>query len=506
MAPLPPSLPSPERVLLLFPMSSRERRWKSSGVPPSALFLAGGLQQHGIEPDFSLLDVERGILEPERDLSLYDWIAITIYDEFFLQIKSFAARLRRAHPGIKISAGGPMVTLAAHAVAECLEEANLLVRGEADLLFGQILSSLPHPERLSRLRGFLLRDKGFTFLADFHYSEVVDPSQAFISVDVTPPGWERRGLEINTSRGCPRRCLFCSHVHGHSHRTVSPERYRDWLHQFMELLKRRGCSDPTCFTVNINDDDILLDLEHAEEIFRQTVKAGFKIWGVQTSISSLLGIRGRRALEITADERLYARKPLLWIGSDTFSSKRARRLRKAGVKEESILQLLANLEKAGITSYHYWILSDAESDWDDFIEEFLFVWKLKRTFPHFHILPNSPFLIPFPYTPSYSRATSLFPERLVVKRWLESSPPYPLVEHEKPASEYLYWLLHPQRCLIPGVAPGSFLSRLWEENFSEAAKVLLSALSAEISSLPAGQRRTSLAKIRDRFLQEAALL
>ncbi len=468
--------------------------------------MAGGLQQHGIQSDFSLVDVERGILEPPRDLSGYDWVAITIYDEFFLPIKSFAAQLKRTHPGIRVAAGGPMVTLAAHAVAECLQEANLLVRGEADLLFGQILSSLPYPERLSRLRGFLLRDKGFTFLADFHHLEVADPSQAFISVDITPPGWERRGLEINTSRGCPRRCLFCSHVHGYTHRTVSPERYGEWLSQFKELLGKRNCTEPTCLTVNINDDDILLDLKHAEAVFQQTAEAGFKIWGVQTSISSLMGRRGKKAVKIIAEEKIYVRRPLLWIGTDAFSSQRARRLRKAGVREEAIIHLLEDLEKAGIASYHYWILSDAESDWEDFTEEFLFVWKLKKTFLNFHVLPNSPFLIPFPYTPSYSRVSSLFPERLVVKRWLESSPPYPLVEHEKPASEYLYWLLHPQRCLIPGLAPGSFLSYLWEENFFEAAKVLLAALSAEISSLPSGQRRATLIKIKDSFIQKANLL
>lgn len=497
-----------EKVLLLFPMSREESRWKTTGVPPSVLFVAGGLRKAGIKTDFSFLDVETHQLLPERRLESYSWIGITLYDELFLPVKKFLREFSRLYPEIKIAVGGPMATLAPHAVASALPEVNLIFRGEADLLFGKLLKTLSYGGDVFSIKGYLYREKKFYLLSCFHEVNYENLEQVEISFEVIPSEFSGKGLEINLSRGCPRPCLFCSHVHGKYHRQVPASKLSRWLEEFNFILKEKGINHPFARTININDDDILLDEEHFKEIIEVIAAADYRIWGIQTSIISLIERKRVKTelLDFLKEENFYVKNPLLWIGTDAFSEKRARRLQKPLINEEIVVSLVEELEKRKILNYHYWILSDAETDWGGFVKEFLFIWKLTERFKYFHLLPNSPFLIPYPYTPSYHRLVENYPERLVVAKWVKSCCDYPIVLHERPESDELYSLLHPNISLNPRIKPGEFLELLRKRDFLSAARLIHLALREEIARSEGRERARELKKVKELLEKEISRL
>ncbi len=445
-----------EKVLLLFPRSGEER-WKGIRVPPSVLFLAGGLREKGFFVDFSYLEVPRLELSPPRNPHDYFAIGITLLDDFFLEVYRFVNSLP-AEPLVAL--GGITPTMAPLEVFYIFQRANLVFPGEADRAFSGVLSSLkegrippgpwgirwmgkekpPEPEPLREDLGRVIPD--FSLLLK---------------------GGE---LELVLTRGCPRSCIFCTHPHGRLQRKTPLPLVRQWVRQYREMGGEK---------VNLVDDDILLEPGYARRVFRVFREEGIKLWGIQTSMDSL---RNPSALEAIG-EAPFSSRPTVWIGTDAFINARARRLAKRAKKEE-IEEAVKRLEDMGVENYHYWILTDCLSSLGEFVEEFSAVGRLIRMFSRFHLLPNSPFLIPYPYTPSYKRALIKCRERIVYREIVRKGPvKYPLVLYEKPYSEPLFHFLNPERTLIPWLRAGEFLKRLRQRDLEGASSLLLSLVREE---------------------------
>lgn len=104
------------------------------------------------------------------------------------------------------------------------------------------------------------------------------------------------------------------------------------------------------------------------------------------------------------NQNLYVGKiPLLWIGTDSFISKRGKKLAKFVPKIEYLIKLLNLFEERKIKNIHYWISSDPDSTWEEFIDEFILIDNLRERFEYFNILAHAPFLIPYSTTPLYSK-------------------------------------------------------------------------------------------------------
>ncbi len=450
-----------EKILLLFPRSI-ESRWESFSIPPSILFLTGGLERENFKVDFSYLEVPSLSLSTPRKLADYNLIGISLFDDFFLEIKEFSENI----PGnVLLALGGITPTMAPFETFSLIERANIIFRGEGEKEFPILLQFLRKGE-IPETKGWALRINGETFLS---LNRVVRKDLSDTPISFSPFSKENlaKGLELVVSRGCPRSCIFCTHVHGKVQRKTPPEEFRKWLREFGELGGQK--------ILNLADDDILLDPDYAGKIFMIAKEEGFKLWGIQTSMDSLLNPKALSSIKIAE----FVSKPLLWIGTDAFLSSRAKRLgKKAGEKE--IGEIVSILEKEGIENYHYWILSDCLSTLEEFTEEFLFVSSLLYKNERFHLLPNSPFLIPYPYTPSYIRAIRQCKDRITFKRRLRKNEiQYPLVLYERPRSWVLSNLLNPKQSFIPWVKPGEFLELVKEGKFERAASILVSILREE---------------------------
>lgn len=424
------------------------------------LFLTGGLEASGFSVEFSYLEIPSLHLTPRRTLSEYDLIGISLFDDFFLEILEFSKTIP---PYTLLAVGGITPTMAPLETFKFIERANIVFSGEGEILFPALLLNLnrgilPEGPWLLRLQGEKIHP-----LSPWRE----DLSRTPISFSPFTPEDYRKGLELVISRGCPRSCIFCTHVHGRKQRRTPLSLVKTWLREFKSL----GGTP----VVNLADDDILLEPEYALKVFSLMRKEGFELWGIQTSMDSLINPQAFEAIMAAP----FVSKPIIWIGTDVFIKPRAKRLAKKSGERE-IENAVIRMEELRIENYHYWILSDCMSSLTEFTEEFLFVVKLLSKHRHFHILPNSPFLIPYPYTPSFKRAILKCSDKIIYRRILRKNGiQYPLVLHEKPASNPLYNLLNPEKSFIPWLRPGEFLELLKNKEIERATSLLISLLREE---------------------------
>ncbi len=485
----------PTSVLLIFPYSLKDKRWIKMGIPPSLLFLSSSLKSNSHSVEIKKIPIESEII-PE-DIENFSWIGIPLYDELFIPVRKFIRSIKERFR-VKIAVGGPMVTLSPLAVSAHLPEANLIVRGEAEETFGRILSLIHDPfsniRELFKIKSFLYRDDKILISSSF--SEIPVPELKFSSMDIDsiPDEELEKGLEINTSRGCPRSCIYCSHVHGKRVREGPLENIREWINSFKEKVESKNIRNSQAFTININDDDILLNEKRAEKILKIIYESGFKIWGIQTSLETIEEKRDFLNF-IFNPEFYFGNEPLLWLGTDSFLPERRKRLGRKPLNKKLIEELIEIFERKVARNFHYLILSDHKTDWIEFIEEILFICELQRSYKYFDIIPTSRFLIPYPYTPSFRiiPIERIEKENLSIKGYPQFD--YPIVKFAKPQNEHIFALLNPSISFESSISPKDFVNSLSTKNFREVINILYSFLKLSVQRERNEQKRKILVNL-----------
>ena len=411
-------------VSLLFPRLESDPRWKTMGMPAGHMLLASSLKAGGFEPEARSLSLFGENRHPEA-LSA-DLTGITLFEDLLPLLGPFLADFRGSHEGI-LAAGGPFPTLAPLSAIYHLPQVNLFVRGEAELALPGILRSLNQgdAEAFFANTGVFWRQRGMIAMAGFDkVIRPVDLGDVPIDFDFMEPDQVEHGLEMNFSRGCRRGCVFCCRAQGSKLRKLPLEKVRELLGKYYIIAKNTGRDDrASTFSININDDDILQDPAYARDIFAAIKDQGLRIFGVQTSTASLLNGSGdpaREVLDLVTDPDLYVEgKPLLWLGTDAFIPARARRLGKKLPPPDKFRELMEEMERRGIRHYHYWISSDGDSDWEEFVGELALVFSFFRDFPGFGLLAHAPFIVPYPSSALFARLPAGDP-RLKIKLALDA--------------------------------------------------------------------------------------
>jgi len=480
-----------DKVLLYFPFLASDKRWRTITLPAASLFLGSALQNHGFS-----VEVERLMLPApaiDRDLSTYNMIGFTLLEDTFLEFQALFSRWCREKDFTGLwAAGGPLVTLNPLQSAYHLPGLNLLVRGEAEAILPGILTGLANNDLagLRQFKGWLFQRPGLLVMSRFdEINQPKDFSTFSFNLDFTVAGHLENGLEINLSRGCRQGCLFCSKIQGRSLRKLPVETFAGLLAGFTAKLSRSSADDPAenhARTLNINDDDILQDVNYAAEVFNLVKKNGFALWGIQTSPRSLFDGQGRilqAAFDRLSDRELFAnRRPLVWLGTDTFLKERARRLGKWVPGIDALRELLARCEEAGVSHYHYWIASDQQSTWEEFFAEFLLIYRLHQEFTHFSLLPHSPFLVPYSSTPLFSllSGSAQWRDQVRYKKIVTAEADefvLPLVERVQTPFPFLNRLLSNER--LAGGHDLGFFDALRPGDYRQALIILYSFLKQE---------------------------
>lgn len=394
-----------KKILLIYPVLLTDKRWLSIDLPTATLYLGSALTSQSFKVEIKKLVLPSRVMD--ENIQKYDVIGITLYEDLFNEIKDFLTLLRDQYHGI-IATGGPMVTLNPMQTAYHLPQINLLIRGESEFIFPAILKSIQKNsiEQMLKWKGFIYHAPGKMIVSDFStVNYPPDFSEFEVNLDFLRKNHLGNGLELNVSRGCQRGCRFCSKVQGKVLRKFPEKIFETILIKHTEKIPIFSINSSASKTINLNDDDILQDVKYAKKIFKLIQKHNYKLWGIQAAINSFFINNhkiNRETLSVVSDRDLFVNNtPVIWLGTDTFSKKRSKKIGKWIPGTEPLIELINEFEERNISNYHYWICSDHNSSWYEFVEEFLFIHNLLSRFEKFSILAHSPFLIPYSTTRLY---------------------------------------------------------------------------------------------------------
>jgi anaerobic magnesium-protoporphyrin IX monomethyl ester cyclase len=280
------------RILLLsMPDSFEHTPSLTIRMPNGALAsLAGNVDPHHHVAIADLILAQATVRETVTDL-----IATHQPDLVGLSIMTFQRRtalriirlIRGLRPGVRILIGGYDPTLATEVYEDPRLGIDLIVRGEGDLTFRDLVRAIERGTPLAEIAGLSWSDG-----AAFRHN----PDREVSSLDdIKPPNRAARVLDgytflgrqvdvIETTRGCTYDCSFCSIIEMRGRNFFKHE--IDRVIDDIRDARTRGAR-----AIFIVDDNITLDVKRFEALCRAIIEAGlqdidYMVQGMTSSIAN----------------------------------------------------------------------------------------------------------------------------------------------------------------------------------------------------------------------------
>lgn len=250
-------------------------------------YLSAHLRKSGIEPvivDCMLDGLSHAQLMEVVARERPDVVGFRVFTKDIPSIRTSAAQIRARLPGVLLLAGGPHVSAVPREATLHLPEIDLMIAGEAEFALPRLLRLLEGRRGPS---GWDIRAEGFEGIPGLVYrlpdGEVVaNPPERPDLATLGMPSWDdlaphrypvfgirARGsyIPIQTSRGCPYHCTFCSasRVNGRVPR-VRP--VGDIIDELRYLKNRFGIGH-----FSIIDDNFLGVRAHADAFLDALIEA-----------------------------------------------------------------------------------------------------------------------------------------------------------------------------------------------------------------------------------------
>ncbi|RME26706.1 MAG: radical SAM protein [Deltaproteobacteria bacterium] len=229
----------PLRIVMIEPRSSGEHVFSRYVLPRLGLpVLAKVARRLGHRPK---VFIEQHVRATDGDIAGADIVFVSTITATAPAAYRIAERARRA--GKPVVMGGPHVTFLDE---EALEHCDYVVRGEGELVLSALLEMLQGKVAPEQVPGLSWKLDGKVMRNLFPPPVAMDevPPIDVAAMEGRFGMWFPRGvLPVQTSRGCPHRCKFCSvtPVFGHRLRFASPEKVAD------DLERLRGLGDKLFF-------------------------------------------------------------------------------------------------------------------------------------------------------------------------------------------------------------------------------------------------------------------
>ncbi len=264
-------------LLLSMPDSFEHTATVTTRMPNGALAsLAGNVDRHHRVAIADLIlaarqvrpTVERLMREVDPDV-----VGLSVMTFQRGTARKIIALVRALKPGVTVVVGGYDPSLASDVYEDPAWGVDVIVRGEGDITFRELLRALEAGRDLSSVAGLCFRN-GPTFVrtpdrpvSSLTGQEVALPNRAARVLD----GYTFIGRPIDvveTSRGCTYDCSFCSiiEMRGRNFHTWSIERV------LADIADARARGARAIFIV---DDNITLNVSRFEALCRAIVAAGF---------------------------------------------------------------------------------------------------------------------------------------------------------------------------------------------------------------------------------------
>jgi len=366
------------KILLVQPDSSPQNVGFNNLTLPEPLpleLVAASVPQH----DVRILDMR---LDPNLAATLEafqpDILGVTGFTAHVPQAQEVCRRTKTLLPSCRIVAGGHHASLRPEDFN--MPEVDFIVVGEGEFTFPDLVTALEQGADPHRVAGLFYKDGGRQVFSG--------PRVPVKDLDETPVPrrdltaayrsqyyfrfWEST-YTLETARGCPYRCYFCSvwKFYQGKCRTKSPERV------VAELAELPG--DYICFV----DDNFMQDIRRAERIYQLIKEAGIKkkYW-MQARTDSIA--RNPKVIEHWAEIGLST----ILVGFEKFREEEL-----AALNKKSSIALneraVATMHRYGVDIWGAFIVDPAWGN-EDFSALIEYVRSLKISFPQFTVLTPLP--------------------------------------------------------------------------------------------------------------------
>jgi anaerobic magnesium-protoporphyrin IX monomethyl ester cyclase len=403
-------------VILFFP----SYRSIEAAPPLALLALAPIAEQRGLQ-----VDIVDSTIEPRYKEHIVDQldeavcVGISIVTGPMIEEAiEVAQAVKAARPDVPVVLGGwHPSTLAAQSLKA--PYIDVVVRGQGEITFGEILDRFMANSSLDQVRGCSYRDPDGRIIHNpprqtVNISEL--PPKAYHLVDIEPYARVsgRRWIYYTSSHGCPYDCSFCSNasIYGRAWNALPAERV---VRELADVVTRFRLQ-----LVSVVDDNFLVERARGVEIADGLIQSGVKFdWCIQTTANFLL----RSSDE---DVRLMRRSGLsrVFIGAESGSDDVLRSVNKVRFQGTKILhQVAEKCYRAGITCTFSLIFALPDETEKDRRETLAMIREIKSRYPttEFH----SNIYTPYPGAPNFRHAIEMGlrePESL--EQWAEFYPKF----------------------------------------------------------------------------------
>ncbi|MFC2051608.1 B12-binding domain-containing radical SAM protein [Chloroflexota bacterium] len=293
-------------------------------MPPLGLaWLAVALEQNSISVEILDALVERKDLETvSNDVkkTCPDIVGITCVTATRSDAFKMADKIRGTYSSTTIVMGGPHVTFTAEDTLQNIQSVDIIVRGEGEVTFVELVKALESGKDLTQVKGIsfrsgenIIHNPSRPFIEDL--DSLPFPARHLLPMekyDFTIPFSNVKATNVMSGRGCPIGCIYCSTsaMWGKKIRVRSPSHVVDEIEQIVKEYGIKGIyffDDTFTFhkrrTTEICDEIIQRGLDLTwfcesrvddvdEELLTKMKKAGCKIitFGIESGSQRVLDI------------------------------------------------------------------------------------------------------------------------------------------------------------------------------------------------------------------------
>ena len=258
------------------------------GPPLGLAYLASVARNEGFDvkiidslaENLSFNELEKKIKEYDPDV-----VGITSTTTSIPDAYKVAEISKRINPNVITVIGGPHVTFVPELTLKESPYIDIVVRGEGEEIFKQLLHNLDKGKKLSNIRGITYRENNrirsnppMPLIKDI--DNIPIPAFDLLPMEKYQFGKKRFGVII-TSRGCPFQCIFCSSSlqFGKKWRAHSVERVIEELKILHDEFKIRE--------IEFLDDTFTLSKKRAQEICKAIIQEGLDIsWSASSRVDT----------------------------------------------------------------------------------------------------------------------------------------------------------------------------------------------------------------------------
>lgn len=361
------------RVLLLIPPREkssvflRTQYYPPIGLAYLAAYARNQAKEDGLTIDFKILDslAEKvGFKDLPDIITSYkpDVVGINFYTENRFEALKTAEIIKKSNQDILVVGGGPHGTLATDDTVKNFAAFDLIVRGEGEVKFYNILKACLGQGTLSVLEGVSYRDNDKVIHSpDLPHIKDLDsipyPAYDLLKMDryFGSLDWsetiETMAMLV-TSRGCPYRCNFCSSAKawGNKYRMRSPENIIGEIKQIVDLYKITA--------IIFFDDTLTINKKRTKALCAQIIEDRL---GIRWQTHSRVDVMNEEIMQLMKDAGCVG----LMFGVESGSQRMIDEVIKKKITVEKAREMSGLSRKLNMTNNFSYIISHPQETEED---------------------------------------------------------------------------------------------------------------------------------------------